>query len=344
MKPNLYSERQGAILLNLGTPDSADPRSVRRYLKEFLMDPYVLDIPWVARWLLVHGAILPKRSYTSAAAYEKIWGEKGSPLLAHLLELSEKVQEVLKSDWVVRPAMRYGRPSIRVALEGFKEAGVKEITLLPLYPQYSLAATESSIQKCKKLLKEIAPDTRIRVTPPFYQHSLFIESFAQVAEESLKDFPHDHLLFSFHGLPERQVKKTDLSDQYCLTKSECCAQINNENLDCYRAQCYRTAELLAQRMKLASDRYSVCFQSRLGRTPWIKPYTDEFYRQLPKQGVKRLAVMCPAFVADCLETLEEVQIRGKEEFIRHGGEDLKLVPSLNASDFWAKSVSQILQA
>jgi ferrochelatase len=334
---------KGALLLNLGTPDAPHPKEVRRYLKEFLMDPLVLDIPYLARWLLVHGAILPKRPITSAAAYRKVWTEAGSPLLFHLLELTHQVQACLGENWVVKSAMRYGQPGIQKALEEFRTEGIDTITLLPLYPQYSLAATESSIREVRRLVEKFTPDTSLEILDPFYRHDAFIRSFVKVIRASLAGYAYDHLLFSFHGLPERQIRKTDPTGAHCFATASCCDHLTEANANCYRAQCYESARLMARALDIPPDRYTVCFQSRLGRTPWIKPYTDELYRELPKKGVKRLAVACPAFVADCLETLEEVQIRGREEFIQNGGEELKLVPSLNSNDHWGQSVAELFE-
>lgn len=334
---------KGGVLLNLGTPTGPTPSEVRAYLKEFLMDPYVLDIPFLIRWTLVHGVILPKRPKTSAEAYQKVWTERGSPLLFHHLDLTDKVKKRIGPEWSIKAAMRYGNPSISKAIQELKNEGIKDITLFPLYPQYSLAATESSIQEFKKRLKEIHPEASLSVVDPFYQHNLFTSVFAKVAERSLKDYSYDHVLFSFHGLPERQIKKLDQSQAHCLAASGCCDQVRDCNSMCYRAQCFRSASLIAQEMGLRSDQYTVSFQSRLGRTPWIKPYTDELYQELPKRGLKRLAVICPAFVADCLETLEEIRIRGKEDYLRAGGEDLRLVPSLNSEDEWADSVARLIQ-
>ncbi len=334
--------KKAAILLNLGTPDSPRPSDVRKYLREFLMDPYVIDIPYLARFLLVYGLILPTRPKKSAEAYQKIWTPKGSPLLFHLSDLTEKVQNLLGASWLVRPAMRYGSPSIESTFEEFQDLGLEEVTLLPLYPQYSLAATESSIQECLRVSKKIIPHVRLRFVEPFYRDEGFIQSFAEVARENLKDYSFDHLLFSYHGLPERQVKKTDSSGTHCLSRKECCDEINPSNQKCYRAHCFVTTQKLVRELKLEPHQYSICFQSRLGRTPWIKPFTDELLQELPKKGVKRLAVICPAFVSDCLETLEEIQIRGREDFLRYGGEDLKLIPSLNSSDVWANAVKQLI--
>jgi ferrochelatase len=339
---------KGLLLLNLGTPDAPTPEKVRDYLTQFLMDPYVVDIPWPLRWLLVHGIILRKRPALSAEAYRKVWTDRGSPLLFNHLDLVAKVRTLVEArEFVVAGGMRYGNPSIEAAVRELRDAGATETIVFPLYPQYSLAATESSVVETRRAAQAVAPGMKLSFVPAFFESPPFIEAFAQVARRALQGFRHDHVLFSFHGLPERQVRKTDRSPQgssHCLADRSCCDRIVEANRDCYRAQCFATARALAARLGLAEKDYSVSFQSRLGRTPWIKPYTDVLYAEFPKQGIKRLAVLCPAFVADCLETLEEIRIRGKEQFVSLGGEDLLLVESLNSEPAWAKAVVEIATA
>lgn len=340
--------------MNLGTPDGEPVHGpsvgqVKTYLRQFLMDRFVVDIPFVFRWLLVNGIILRSRPQQSAEAYRKIWTENGSPLLHYHLKLVEGVQERLAkklsiSPDRIQPAMRYGTPSIPAGLKKLADQGVSEVLLVPLYPQYSLAATASSVEECRDWAKKHAPSMKFKEYPAFYDAKPFIDAFAYVARESLAGYDYDHLLFSFHGLPERHVKKTDRSGgNHCLKKNDCCAQMTDANRDCYRAQCFATARALAKKLGLSSDRYTVCFQSRLGRTPWIKPYTDVMYQELASRGIKKVAVMCPAFVADCLETLEEIQIRGRDQYIGLGGQDLRLVPSLNDSPIWMDGLSQMIQ-
>ncbi len=339
----LRNKSRGVILLNLGTPEDPGSHSVKKYLKEFLMDPYVLDIPYLFRWLLVHVAILPRRPALSALAYQKIWTEKGSPLLVHLLALTQRVQEKIGSEWSVQPAMRYGSPSIRSALQELKKQGLTEILVVPMYPQYSLAATESSIQECIRIGRLVDPTAKLSFIDSFYEYPLFIQAFVSIIQENLKTYSYDHLLFSFHGLPERHIQKASPKSAGCLVNSTCCDEMRWENQKCYRAQCFASARLMAGGLGVSSENYTVSFQSRLGRTPWIRPYTDVLYRELPRRGIQRLAVVCPAFVADCLETLEEIQIRGKEEYLQNGGEDLKLVPSLNSSEIWVNALCELLQ-
>lgn len=335
--------KTGVILLNLGTPRSPQPADVGAYLREFLMDPYVIDIPAPLRWFLVNVLIVPRRKHASGALYRKIWNEKGSPLLYHHLELAVKVQQRLGKSYLVAPAMRYVEPSVEEAVGMLKEAGVDRLICCPLYPQYSLAATESSVVHVEKLAKKVLPGVPLTFLPPFYAEPAYLDAVASVSAPYLQK-PFDKVLFSFHGLPERQVKKTDPSGQHCLVSATCCDSIGVNNAMCYRAQSFVTAREVAKRLGLQQAQWDVGFQSRLGRTPWIRPYSDAFYRELPSQGVKHLTVLCPSFVADCLETLEEVQLRGLEEFRQHGGESLTLVPSLNSEDVWAEAVASLTRS
>lgn len=334
---------KGVLLLNLGTPDAPTTPDVRRYLREFLSDPFVIDIPPIARWLLVNGIIAPFRSPKSAKAYQQIWTDRGSPLLFHTRDLAEKVQKDLGHEYSVKMAMRYGKPSIAEALREFKLESVNEIVALPLYPQYALSSTESSIAEIRRqaaLLKE-AP--RVRLLPPFYGDLGFIRAFSTIGKESLANFNADHVLFSFHGLPERHLTK--LHPDFCLKADyACCSLLTAENRNCYRAQSVCTARLIAKELNLAPERMTISFQSRLGRTPWIRPFTDLVIPELAKKSVKRLAVFCPSFVADCLETLEEIQIRALELFKENGGEELRLIPSLNSRPEWVGAVSSMIRS
>jgi ferrochelatase len=334
----------GVLLINLGTPDSPEPEAVGRYLKEFLNDPLVIDIPALLRWILVNILIVPRRKHASSHAYKKIWTDRGSPLAYYLQDLTTGLQSKVGASIVVESAMRYGNPSIQSALERLEKIpDLTQIVLLPLYPQYSLAATESSIQRVEQLLKNSSlsglPRRWIR---DFFDHPGMVHAFAEITRAEIQAFQPDHLIFSFHGLPERHVKNTDASKNHCLMQGNCCAQITAVNRSCYRAQSYATARLIAQELGLAEDGYSVAFQSRLGRTPWIRPYTDQLYEELPKAGKKRALVVSPSFVADCLETIEEIGLRGREQWIEAGGEDLKLAPSLNVHPLWIDALQQML--
>jgi ferrochelatase len=333
----------GFLLLNLGTPDAPTPAAVRRYLREFLSDPRVIDIHPVARKLLLELVILPLRPRKSAAAYAKVWGADGSPLLTLSRELTDKVRAALGPDHLVELGMRYGSPSIPEALERLRRAGATRLVVAPLYPQYSSSATGSSIEAVFAELARHHVVTPVTVLPAFYEDPGFLGAFAAVSAPVLARENPDHVLFSFHGLPERHVKASDHSGRHCLQSAGCCDAIGPANRDCYRAQCHATARGLATRLGLAPGSWSICFQSRLGRTPWIKPYTDVVLDELAKAGKKRLCVLCPAFVADCLETLEEIGMRAREQFVTAGGDSLTLVPSLNASPAWVDALVALLR-
>jgi ferrochelatase len=336
--------RKGLLLVNLGTPDAPETGPVRRYLREFLSDPRVIDIHPVGRWLLLNLFILPFRPAKSAEAYRKIWTERGSPLLVFSQELAAEVARRLRGEYAVELAMRYGNPSLPDAVARLKQLGVDEFIVLPLYPQEAASSTSSTLARVYEVLGERWDVPPVRAVPAFHDHPSFLDAFAQVARPVIAEARADHVLFSFHGLPERQIRKSDPSGRVCLAATSCCDRLTDVNRHCYRAQSFATARALAERLGLAADGYSVSFQSRLGRTPWIGPYTDVVLPELAKKGVKRLAVMCPAFVADCLETLEEVAIRAREQFVGEcGGESLTLVPSLNAHPAWVDAVVRLVR-
>lgn len=331
-------DRVGLLLVNLGTPESPNPAHVRTYLREFLSDPRVIDIGGWRRWLLLNLIILPFRPRRSGEAYEKIWTERGSPLLFHSKDLAEKVQRRVNDQVVVAVAMRYGHPSIAEALARFKETGVDRIVVFPLYPQYSAAATGSSIEKVFVEAARAWNTPFIQIVPPFYDHKAFIDACLAVARPVVNEGPWERVLFSFHGLPERHCVKSDETGSHCLKREDCCDRMVEANRNCYRAQCFATARALADGLGVPPERRIVCFQSRLGRTPWIRPYTDEVVVALAKQGVKRAVILSSAFVADCLETIEELGIRAADSFKAAGGETLRVVPSVNATDVWADGV------
>jgi len=329
----------GLLLINLGTPDDPSTSAVRRYLAEFLSDPRVIDINPVGRAVLLHGLILRTRPAKSAHAYQAIWDAKtGSPLLHHSKELAAGVAQKLGETWRVELAMRYGNPSIASALERLAAAAVDRVVVLPLYPQYAASSTATSVARVMELQTAQWDVTPLDVVPAFHADPGFLAAWEAVARPALAAAKPDHVLFSFHGLPERQIQKSDPSGgNHCLKSATCCDSLGPANHRCYRAQCYATARDLAARLGITDS--TVCFQSRLGRTPWITPHTDVLLDELPKKGVKRLAVMCPAFVADCLETLEEIGIRAQAQFKAAGGEELTLVPSLNATPAWIDAVA-----
>lgn len=336
-------QKTGCLLINLGTPEAPTPKKVRAYLRQFLSDPRVVDLPALGRFLLLNLVILPFRPRKSAEAYRQIWTEAGSPLLVHSRQLASRVQQALGPEVPVELGMRYGTPSIEEALGKLRAQGVDRLVILPLFPQYASSTTGTALEEVYRIVGSWWHMPAIRVVEPFFDHAGFIRAFEHVGTPHLASFAPDHVLFSFHGLPERHVTRGDDSGSHCLASSGCCDRLTTVNQSCYRAQCFATARRLAQALDLPGDRYSVSFQSRLGRTPWIKPYTDEALEALAKGGVKRLAVMCPAFTADCLETLEEIGQRAREAFREHGGEDLALVPSLNAHPSWVEAVVDLVR-
>lgn len=329
--------RTAVLLINVGTPSSPEPGDVERYLREFLMDPLVVDLAFPLRWLFVN-LLLPRRKHASSALYRKIWRPEGSPLRIFSEGLATRVQEELGADFVVRVAMRYGEPSLASVLSELRGEKISRLVAFPQYPQYSLAATETSLRALRGLAQRHLPGVPVHELGPFYDEPAYLDAVAQMSRPHLEGF--DHVLFSFHGLPERQVQRTDGTGQHCIKRPDCCTSVREANALCYRAQCFATARSLALRLGLAHGTWDTAFQSRLGRTPWIAPYSDVLYAELPRRGVKRLAVLTPSFVADCLETLEEVQMRGRETFLAAGGEELKLVPSLNDHPAWAVVVAK----
>lgn len=334
--------KTGILLLNLGTPDSPSVPDVRKYLREFLMDPWVIDINPIGRWFLVNGIIAPLRAPKSAKLYESIWTSEGSPLLFHGINLKEKLQRTLGNDYVVELGMRYQSPSLRNAMIALRDKKVDRIIAVPLYPQYSSAATSSTIEEIEKIQKRAGNFPEVKIIRKFHQFPEYIDAVAQTA----RPFPvseFDHVMFSFHGVPERQITKTSktLGDGSCSFDS-CCDVITGRNLYCYRANCIATARALAEKLNIPKEHYTISFQSRLGRTPWLQPFSDQVIIDIAKQGKKKLLAFSPAFVADCLETIYEIGVEYNELFREHGGEKVTLVPSLNSNDFWVDALGQII--
>ena len=337
----MSADRYGVILCNIGTPDAPTPGPVRRYLREFLSDPRVIDINPIGRWLLLNLIILPTRPRKSAEAYSEIWTEDGSPLLIHANALAAGISERLPNA-EVRVGMRYGNPSIISVLEHFRQSGIDNLVVFPLFPQYASGSTGTALELIYREAGKRWNTPHISVVPPFFGDPAFINPFVEIGRESLADFDADHTLFSFHGLPERHMRKSDDTGAHCLVVENCCATLCEANRNCYSAQCYVTADAMARGLGLEKEQYTVAFQSRLGRTPWLQPYTDAVLPQLVEAGVKRLAVFCPAFVADCLETLEEIGMRAEEDFREAGGEALRLVPCPNSHPSWVEGAAHLV--
>ena len=332
----------GVLLVNLGTPDAPQAPEVRRYLRQFLSDPRVLDISPVGRWMLLNLIILPLRPARSAEAYRKVWRADGSPLLVYSRALTEQVRAALP-DMQVELAMRYGNPSITAGLTALRDRGCDRIVVFPLYPQYAASSTGSTVEAVYRAAAGLWNTPYLTIVPPFYDDPGFIDAFAEVGAPVLAELQPDHVLYSFHGLPERHMHKSDMSGTHCLRSAECCAEIVAANRHCYRAQCFSTARALSARLGLAPETTTVSFQSRLGRAVWIRPYTDIVLPELARRGVRRVAVFCPAFVADCLETLVEIGIRAEEDFKKAGGESLRLIPSLNAHPAWVRAAADLVR-
>ncbi len=335
--------KKGVLLVNLGTPDSPETKDVRKYLDEFLMDPRVIDISPVSRALLVKGIIVPFRSPKTSALYKKIWDPAtGSPLLRYSKLQHKLLQERLGDDYHVELAMRYQSPSIESALNKLKEALVESILVIPLFPQYASASTGSVYEKVMDLVGKWQTTPPISFINSFHDNELMIQTFAENAEKHQPE-TFDHILFSFHGLPQRQLIKCDHTASYCLKKEGCCDSLIDTNKFCYSAQSYHTAQLIAAKLNIPKEKYTVCFQSRLGSDPWVQPYTSQVVAQLAKEGKKRLLVFCPAFVADCLETIYEVTEEYGAEFKSLGGEHVQLVESLNDSPTWIDALEKMVR-
>lgn len=337
------SEKIGVLLVNLGTPDSTATGDVRKYLREFLMDGRVIDFPFIPRWMLVNLIIAPFRAPKSAKEYRKLFTERGSPLMFHTQDLKDKlVQKLNPEKYLVSMAMRYQTPSIENGLAELMKAKVKKIIVLPLFPQYASASNGSVIDKVMEIARgwQILPE--FSFISNFLDHPLFLESWAEQGKEAMKNGEYDRYLFSYHGLPERQIRKGSV-EGYCQLGA-CCNKYGLKNQFCYRAQCFQTTRLLVAKLGLPEEKVVTCFQSRLGNDPWIKPYTDEIIKEMAKDGVKKVLVFSPAFVADCLETTVEVAEEYKEKFEELGGEHWDLVPSLNSNETWVNCVKDLVES
>jgi ferrochelatase len=332
--------KKGVLLVNLGTPDSTAVADVRRYLREFLMDKRVIDFPAVPRWILVNLIIAPFRGPKSAAEYEKLFTERGSPLKFYTEDLYPLVQKAVGDDYIVEFAMRYQNPSIEVGLKKLMDRNVSSIHVIPLFPQYASASTGSVIDKVMEIAQSWQIIPNIKFTSQFLEEPLFIETIVDRGRTYMEKEKYDHFLFSYHGLPERQIRKGSVGDQCKL--GTCCNAFHDRNRFCYRAQCCHTTRLIVEKLGLKEDQYTVCFQSRLGKDPWIKPYTDDVIKELADKGIKKVLAFSPAFVSDCLETTVEVGETYQEDFIHAGGEKWDLVDSLNTDEKWVECLKELI--
>lgn len=328
------------LLINLGTPDSPSVGDVRKYLREFLMDKRVIDIPFIQRFFLVNCIIAPFRAPQSAKIYKELWTKEGSPLKIHGLKLKELLQKELGDKYHVAFAMRYQSPNIRAVLRILQNIAFDEILIIPLYPQYASSSSGSTLELVLKDIGKWENIPQLKTVSQFAENPYFLEAFSSIGKEYMKNESYDHYLFSYHGLPERQIRRAAV-DSYCQINEKCCAKYHDKNKLCYRAQCYQTSRLLAKQLGVKEKDYTVCFQSRLGKDPWIKPYTDEMIHRLLEKGVKKVLVFSPAFVADCLETTIEIGVEYKKIFMDNGGQRWDLVQSLNTNPIWVKCLKNI---
>jgi ferrochelatase len=332
---------KGILLVNLGSPDSTSVDDVRKYLREFLMDGRVLDAPWPVRFCVVHFTILPSRPKETSHAYQKIWTPEGSPLVVTSRNVQKKLQARL--DVPVELAMRYQNPSVESAIAKLRAANIDDLLLIPLFPHYAMSSYESAVVRVQEVAAKIAPQMKITVQPPYFDAPDYIEALVAAAQPGLQT-GYDHLLFSFHGIPERHLKKSDPTGCHCLANANCCEVSSPAHATCYRAQCFKTVAAFVAKASVPKNKYSVSFQSRLGKDPWLKPYTDFELAEFPKRGVKKLFVICPAFVSDCLETIEEIGMRGKETFIEAGGSEFAQIPCLNEHPLWINALEKMARA
>jgi ferrochelatase len=328
---------KGVLLVNLGSPESPTAKDVKPYLDEFLMDKYVIDVPYLLRALLVRGIILRTRPEKSAAAYKKIWWDEGSPLVVISQRMQQKVQKLV--DIPVALSMRYGSMTIQKGLQELKDKGVTEVMLMPLYPQHAMASTTTIVVLAEELRQKYFPEMTFTNVPAFYNKPGFIIALANSIKKHLEGFEYDHLLFSYHGIPKRHIRKTDITKSHCKIDGSCCNTPSPAHEFCYRHQCYETTKEVVKLLGIPEGKYSQTFQSRLAGDKWLTPYTDVEINKMPKQGIKKLAVVTPAFVSDCLETLEEIAMEANHQFKEHGGEKFMAIPCLNDDDEWCEVVA-----
>ena len=331
--------KRAIVLMNLGSPNSTEVKDVKKYLDEFLMDERVIDKPWLFRALLVKGIIVPFRAPKSAEAYKSIWTEKGSPLII----ISKQLRDALKKE-VEEPvaiAMRYGNPSPKSAFDELlgKNPDLEEVIAVPLYPHYAMSSYETAVEYAKEQHQKGGYQFKLTTIKPYYDNEEYLNALCESIKSFLND-DYDQILFSYHGVPERHILKGDITGQHCLKVPNCCDVPSEAHKYCYRHQCWTTTKLVTERLGIPKDKLGFSFQSRLGRDPWLQPYTAVRLAELPKEGVKKVLVVCPAFVSDCLETLEEIAEEGKEIFLHNGGERFEMIPCLNVHPLWVGAIAK----
>jgi ferrochelatase len=334
-------KKKGIVLVNLGSPDSTEVKDLRKYLGQFLMDERVIDKPWLLRALLVKGIIVPFRASKSAEAYKKIWTSEGSPLIVYTEKLKQALQEKIEEP--VEIAMRYGNPTVEYAFNQLlkRNPSIEEVIVVPLYPHYAMASYETAVEDVKAVYKKNKYSFKISYVPPFYKDPAYLHALAENIKPYLNQ-PYDHILFSYHGVPGRHIRKSDVTGCHCLQSEDCCETPSPAHQFCYRHQVRTTTRLVSEKLGIPTDKYSISFQSRLGKG-WLTPFTDFRLAEMPKEGIKNLLILCPAFVSDCLETLEEIAMRGKEIFMKAGGEGFTMIPCLNTNPLWVDAVEEMVK-
>ena len=328
---------KGVLLVNLGSPESPTAKDVKPYLDEFLMDRFVIDVPFLLRALLVRGIILQTRPKKSAEAYARIWTDEGSPLIVISKKMHKKVQSLV--DIPVALSMRYGTITIMKGLQELKDKGVTDVMVFPMYPQHAMASTTTILVLAEELRAKHFPEMKFTNVPAFYNKPDYIKVLAESIKKNLEGYDYDHLLFSYHGIPKRHIRKTDITKSHCKIDRTCCSTPSPAHEFCYSHQCYETTKLVTEYLNIPKEKYSQTFQSRLAGDKWLTPYTDVEINKMPEKGIKKLAVVTPAFVSDCLETLEEIAMEANEEFLHHGGEEFMAIPCLNDDDAWCEVVA-----
>jgi len=335
--------KKGIVLMNLGSPESTSVKDVRRYLNEFLMDERVIDMSYLLRFLLVRGIIVPFRAPKSAEAYRSIWTKQGSPLIVLSKQLQEAFQRLMAEPVTI--AMRYGTPSPKDAFDELlaKNPQMEEVILVPLYPHYAMSSYETAVEYAKEIHKKQGYRFKLTIIKPFYNDEDYLHALTESIRPHLQK-EYDHIVFSYHGIPERHVQKTDITNSHCLNAADCCNVDSPAHAYCYRHQCLFTTNNVAAQLQIPKEKFSYSFQSRLGRDEWLKPYTVVRLQEMPKEGIKKLVIVCPAFISDCLETLEEIAEEGKEVFLHAGGEEFTLIPCLNIHPLWVEALRGIVKS
>lgn len=330
-------KKRGILLMNLGSPDSTEVKDVKKYLNQFLMDKRVIDNPYLLRLLLVQGIIVPFRAPKSAEAYKTIWTKDGSPLIVLSKQLEEALQQQVEEP--VEITMRYGNPTPEAAFERLMQRmpGLEEVIAIPLYPHYAMSSFETAVEYAKETHRKKKYPFKLQFLKPYFDEPAYIEALADRMRPYLNE-EYDHILFSYHGVPARHIIKSDVTGKHCLKVNDCCNTPSIAHNYCYRHQCFTTTRLVTEKLNIPKVKFSISFQSRLGKG-WLEPFTDIRLEEMPKEGIKKLLILCPAFVSDCLETLEEIEERGKESFLGAGGEKYKMIPCLNTHPLWVKALA-----